>query len=320
MDELEGVLSGVKSAGIDIGHVVRKLDSEKDRNFLFNNELGEKFVLKIFNSATTREDVELMVAAMGVAGKALTVPRVILWGPHPMLFMVTKWVEGSTLSSLFSLNRSHHESLSVLRDIGREVGKMSVALSLLPAVPRKQRLIWNFENFRSVTVDSDFPELVKLVGPKLHELSNVNRQMCHYDMNDDNIVVSSEGMGIIDFGDVDVAPRITDLSLSICYVLINLFKEVESVDIGVLRRVVDSMVTGYREVVTDVSDHELKLCGYLVIARALMSLCIQAKSRAGNPDNATYLSVSDQGSRRMLSFVNLESKNISEFLNLFTEF
>jgi Ser/Thr protein kinase RdoA (MazF antagonist) len=82
MDELEGVLSGVKSAGIDIGHVVRKLDSEKDRNFLFNNELGEKFVLKIFNSATTREDVELMVAAMGVAGKALTVPRVILWGPH----------------------------------------------------------------------------------------------------------------------------------------------------------------------------------------------------------------------------------------------
>ena len=282
--------------------LIRELNSEKDRNFLFETSDKRLVVVKVFNPRSSREQVELMVDVMQASEKSVNVPKIIAWNDTPCLYMMSRFVEGETLSRS-SCFEDEEALIKLCSRIGVTVGRLSKSLESLEKKSRENPLIWNLKNFDSVVADSQYPELANRISGKLIPNLRLNEQLCHYDLNDDNIIVGEE-IGIIDFGDVDVAPRITDIAICLCYILINLFQRERSPGLPFIKRVVQSVLGNYRCVVDDTTEAELDLCATIVIARALMSLSIQSKNRAENPENAEYLSVSDKGCHNMLLFLS----------------
>ena len=296
------VPANFKAALRELGYewdVVTTLDSEKDVNFLLTCLNGEKIVVKIFQDST---DIDLMMHAMSLAfSSGLRCPRIITKESN---CVALSYIEGITLSRY-----GVKELLS--EEIGAAVGRLTLALSKC-VESRRSRLNWNFINFDSVTADSEFPAIRSLVSQRLEKLmaQRPSCQLCHYDLNDDNILLlPSGGIGFIDFGDVDTGPRVIDLALCICYILLN---QADPSSYGI---VINRVLSGYRSVI-NLSELELELCGTLVIARSLMSLSIQTSRIRTNANNSDYLGVSVTGNVKFLQYLSIGS-NLEYFFSIF---
>ncbi|GIL45555.1 hypothetical protein Vafri_2761 [Volvox africanus] len=60
-------------------------------------------------------------------------------------------------------------------------------------------------------------------GPRLSDPRVLPRQVCHADANDDNCVVSEDSgevVGLIDFGDMAIMPRVCEVGITMLYALI----------------------------------------------------------------------------------------------------
>ena len=338
IDSDDILVSELRIAGIKCSsfRVKQKLNSEKDLNFLCVMD-KELVVLKIFNSAMNEDDVILQLRAQTFASSIVRTPRVLFPDIDvdvvPKIFTnhmlaITEYVPGELLSSGCDFRIASCEFDNIMRKIGRLIAELNFGFARICLPARREKLIWNFTQFDAVVVNlgacldpavkSEFAELIPDVSQALqNELTNQNNwQLCHYDCNDDNILVTPDGeIGIIDFGDVDLGPRVTDIALSCCYVLVNVFQRNSLVTSADVRRTVGSLLGGFRTVV-EISETEQRLVGILVVSRAIMSICIQSSQRVANPSNAEYLSVSFEGCRKLLAFVRSES--LETFIHLFS--
>ena len=292
-------------------HKTERLVSEKDTNVLVKLQDGQKLVVKVFNPNTPIEDIELLEKAMKLASRSVLVPEIRQYLAHSRI-LVTQYIEGTLLSKAGRFTDS-----ALLFSIGRTVGLLSRSLEKFAMIDsmqsvRRQPLEWNFSNFRQATrpLLGSHAELVSSVQRELDRvLSQTAWQLCHYDLNDDNILITdSDEICIIDFGDVDIGPNITDISICLCYIVFGCIGDVDTV-----RKSIREVLTGFMSV-QPLTQQERSFIPTIIVARALMSMAIQLKNIALHPDNREYLSCS-LGSNQ--TFLRYYSHNKDVFHSFF---
>jgi Ser/Thr protein kinase RdoA (MazF antagonist) len=112
-------------------------------------------------------------------------------------------------------------------------------------------------------------------------MANLPRQVIHNDVNPYNVLVdktNGEITGIIDFGDLILAPRINDLAIALSY-------HVGKADGA---RLVRAGLAGFRRHV-QLTEAEMACLGTLVRIRLAMTVAITEWRSALRPDHAAYI-------------------------------
>ncbi len=128
-------------------------------------------------------------------------------------------------------------------------------------------------------VEYFFLQYSELVTPNLEQL---RKCVIHGDANDWN-VLTSEGLvsGIIDFADIVYSPLINDLAIAVTYAI---FDKADVIEPAL------SIISGYHSVLP-LRELEVKLLYYLIAARASITVCHAAKSKAdGLTEDYIYIS------------------------------
>jgi len=129
-------------------------------------------------------------------------------------------------------------------------------------------------------------------------------------LNDDNLILLENGgdIGIIDFGDIDVGPRIGDFAILCTYLICHS----RTITLDKVMDIISVTYRGYRcGVLEDISDAEITAIPILIICRSLMSTCIQTRNSKLHPENADYLQCSLRGNLNLLELV--DNVGVSEF-------
>ena len=214
-----------------------ELVSERDQNFRLKAGSGTSFVVKITGLAEDPVVTDFQIAALihlesrGVSG----VPRIVRTtsgksrgaivtedGTEICLRVVT-WLSGRLLCDV-------DVTPEIARRFGSRLAELDLALEGFSHEGENQSLLWdsqragdlrghlvhvNDKDVRSSVEDvlDDFDKLVKPV------LASLPRQVIHNDANDDNVLLDVDGdvSGIIDFGDMLMAPRVIDVSTAASY-------------------------------------------------------------------------------------------------------
>ncbi|HAM90620.1 MAG TPA: peptidase M23, partial [Rhodobacteraceae bacterium] len=222
-----------------------QLAGEYDLNFLAETLAGEGYILKVMRPGCNRELIEMQVSALAhVRDQPLAdlYPEVIatLQGVACVSCLDTDG-KPRLLWLLSRLpGRSYAQSAPKTRALAGDLGR---------AVGATDRV---FETFRHPALERDFkwhlmqalwikPELGVISDPDrrrllqdivadfsgvLGQLQNLPTQAVHNDINDYNILVSDEFCaprritGLIDLGDMCIAPRICDLAIAAAYVVL----------------------------------------------------------------------------------------------------
>ncbi|MGI9515626.1 MAG: aminotransferase class III-fold pyridoxal phosphate-dependent enzyme, partial [Pirellulaceae bacterium] len=224
-----------------------ELASERDQNFLITGVDDQQFVLKISNSAESREFLAGQNALLShVAGSVDFCPRVmttidgeeIVAVDHEESTWLTRLVSflpGRTMASL------NYYTPDLLSDLGDKLGQLDAALADFdhPAFHRdfhwdlaagpaviQQRLSMITDAVLNQHIDSFVSHFEKHTSPRLAGLS---RSVIHNDANDGNIVVAAPPpgqchsravAGLVDFGDAVFSWTVGNLSVAIAYAML----------------------------------------------------------------------------------------------------
>ena len=171
---------------------------------------------------------------------------------------------------------------------------------------------WNVLQTESLLSDLEFvdPELREIVRTLLLDvieilprLNSLPTQLIHNDANDNNVLVSDSGdIGIIDFGDIILAPRICGLAVACAYALKN--------DDDPILSILD-IVRGYH-CVAALTPPELEFLFPLIRARIATSIVMAAQQGAQNPTN-NYLQISQSTFVPVLTKLSTTSAELSHF-------
>ena len=223
-----------------------ELDGEYDLNFLAISSSRRPLILKIMREDCPKWLVEAQIAAMqhieGVA-KLSTTPKVFLnlkgqscievtddFGNIQFIW-VLEYIPGKCLAKL------RPKPLILIEEIGEALGATTTALSSYDNDKLNRSFKWNLlqagwidEHLNCIT-DKDRYETIKKISLNfskcLPQLKSFNRQVIQNDPNDYNILISGEYdekktlSGIIDFGDMCVAPSICELAIAGAYIVLD---------------------------------------------------------------------------------------------------
>jgi len=269
---------------------VDKLPSERDQNFLLTDDSGQQFVLKVANTAESRDFLEAQNAVLDyLAERVSFCPRVIgeIAEFRGHLVRLVTYLPGVPLAEI----KPHTPGL--LHDLGRKIGQLSHALADFdhPAVHRDFH--WDLANgnrvvneYAPLIADAKLRELVlKCRFEPAHEL---RRSTIHGDANDYNVLVDPETMtvsGLIDFGDMVYSYTVGDLAIAVAYVVLGE---------GDPRHVIRGYTSEFA-----LLDEEREALWPLVRLRLAMSVCIAAHQMRQQPENE-YLGISQKAIKKTL--------------------
>lgn len=138
-------------------------------------------------------------------------------------------------------------------------------------------------------VESILNEFKATLNASLH---NLVHQIIHGDLNEQNIIVRDtlngpEIVGLIDFGDVNKAPKIFELAILCCYM---------TLDSSIIDPIIipKYILNGYKSV-DKISQLEMKVLPICVMARLMQSLVLGAYSYMKDPKNDYVLCSSIKG-------------------------
>ena len=142
---------------------------------------------------------------------------------------------------------------------------------------------------------------VAKVAPVLDQLP---RQLIHGDANDFNVVVDDDDRvrGLIDFGDLMMAPKVCGLAIAAAYAM---FRQADPVR-GIL-----PLVAGYHEV-APLAPAELAVLEPLIRGRLATTLVMSAHEHHLQPDN-DYLLVSQADAWRVLQLLRAGSADLAHY-------
>ncbi len=286
---------------------VLELPSERDRNFRITDSDGARWVLKIAQADEERRLIELQNSVLQhlAQASAIPVPAVCStvdgelighWsdGARSHLVRMLTYLPGVPLASV------RPRSNALLRDLGRRLGQLDAALELYQDDTADRALKWDFRHAAAVLADH-----IPLIGdPAQRELVNqfheqfeqtlypllpdLRRSIIQNDANDHNVLVhdSLSGQsiaGLIDFGDIVHSYTVGEVAIAAAYAI---FGEADPA------ATMATITSGYHEQ-WPLTEAELSVVFPLVCLRLCMSVCISAKQKAEEPENA-YLSVSER--------------------------
>lgn len=270
---------------------VRALPGERDANFQISNA-NLTAVLKVCHPDEV-DHLRLQDRVLRSLQSTST-PRILhekeIASESGHVIRMVSWLEGEPWVDA-EIDRER------LRALGSVVAAVDRDLALIKLEPQEYRILqrpfrWNM--LQSADLDADLPliadaeireicraELENFRDSILPVLNTLPSQLIHNDANERNIIVNSQAVGLIDFGDLVIAPRIVGLATAIAYAATAMEDPVrESIPI----------VTGYH-LVSSLTPGELSLLWSLVRIRLVMSVVNAAAQSAADPDNE-YLLIS----------------------------
>jgi 4-aminobutyrate aminotransferase-like enzyme/Ser/Thr protein kinase RdoA (MazF antagonist) len=278
------------------------LPGERDLNARVRCADGRLVVLKLAAADVDSARLDLEDAVLRHGGRhalpvrtpSLLERRTIGVGDQPRVARVLTWIDGAPWTD-YSLRDID------LRGVGGAVAAVDAALADFdhPALAVPHR--WSMPAAGHLNVDpTQLPAecrefTVMALGRFRGELGTVlDRlpvQAIHNDANEHNVLVDGNGRpaGLIDFGDVDQAPRVCGLATVCAYAVLHASED--------LLAPVLALVAGYhREAPLTVA--EVEIVPGLIATRLAMSVVNAAQQGRDDPGNA-YLQVSQDAIRRV---------------------
>jgi 4-aminobutyrate aminotransferase-like enzyme/Ser/Thr protein kinase RdoA (MazF antagonist) len=300
-----------------VGRVLA-LPSERDQNFLIEDETRGAIVLKVANAAEQRMLLEAQQYVLGVlAARAVAVPRVVC-AEHGEPLVETDgsddrrhFVWAVTRLPGIPLANVTHRSPALVENVGRAIGRMMRSLEGVEHPALGREFHWDLTHGTEVvatrraliddaSVGAAIDRVLAMAEQRIVPVTaRLPRAAIHNDTNDHNILVAADDdatlapvervTGILDFGDMLYGWRIADLAIAAAYLML---------DAADPLAVIAALVRGAQTEIA-LEPSELESVFALACLRLAMSACIAAEQRRAKPENA-YLGVSQDAIRRTL--------------------
>jgi 4-aminobutyrate aminotransferase-like enzyme/Ser/Thr protein kinase RdoA (MazF antagonist) len=298
---------------------IRALPSERDQNFKISDSSSKEWVLKISNSDTPLESIQLQeditrhlnlrfnndTFPACPTGSTETFPHAKnekTGRSHPC--RIVPYREGTTWASYTPINSQHLEQLGVL------LGKMTQELQGFEHPGAHRHLQWDLLNAATVvregvdSITSSEERSLIMTSLKYYEKEAkekhqaCRRSIIHGDANDHNIVINhvnpeeSPQIALIDFGDAVHSSTINDLAIAMAYALFDAKDPLASAA---------KLVAAFHQEFP-LQEEEISLLPILMEMRLCTSLTQGAINHAANPDDP-YLIVSLEPARQLLRYL-----------------
>jgi hydroxylysine kinase len=279
----------------------RRLNSERDQNFLLRTPDGREYVLKIANPAESRKVTNLQTQALlhlAATDPGLPIPRVFP-AQNGAQELDIAFDDGSTrvvrlLSFVAGVPMHAVEASTALRrELGQCAARLAQGLRNFRHSAASHKLLWDLQHAAELrpligAVPADRRGLVEhhlgnFEARALPALSGQRRQPVHNDLNPHNIVVDPGNhariSGLIDFGDLTSTARVNDLAIAAAY------------------QVADSddpfaapceLIAAYHAV-TPLDPAEFDLLPDLIATRLVMTVVISSWRALRYPENRDYI-------------------------------
>jgi 4-aminobutyrate aminotransferase-like enzyme/Ser/Thr protein kinase RdoA (MazF antagonist)/murein DD-endopeptidase MepM/ murein hydrolase activator NlpD len=299
------------------------LPGELDHNFLAQQVCGSKCILKIMRPECpdwlikaqinviehlNNKDVELKVPKIWKSSVGTSFIRDVDWSGNERLIWVQSYIPGKCYAEI------KQKSTDISFDIGFTLGNIAQALSDYKDENLVRDFKWNLpgslwiKKHISVIGDTNRLKVVSKIIADFEEIlpkfSNLRQQTIHNDPNDYNILISGKKYqslnvsGMIDFGDICVAPRICDLSIAAAYIVL---------DNSQPEKMLAALVSGYNSIYP-LSVEEVDMVWRLLRMRLAVSVVNSTLLESKNSDDA-YITISQAPAWRFL-----ENSKINEGL------
>ena len=268
----------------------RRLPSERDINFLLTDDSDQRFVLKIANTAESRDFLQAQNAVLDYLSERVPFCQRVI---GEMAEFAGHFVRLVTYLPGVPLAEIKPHTAGLLQDLGQKLGQLSHALADFdhPAVHRDFH--WDLANgnriinlYAPLIEDADLHKLV--LKCRFEPTTELRRSVIHGDANDYNVLVDPESMtvsGLIDFGDMVYSYTVGDLAIALAYVVLG---EGDPRDV----------IAGFRSEF-GLLDEEREALWPLVRLRLAMSVCMAAHQQRQQPENE-YWGISQSAIKKTL--------------------
>jgi hydroxylysine kinase len=293
--------------------VARPLGSERDANFELRSPDGRTFLLKITHPGEAAEVTRFQTDCLlhlGAVDPTLPVPRMILTraGESAVRAGWAGIIRTTRLLSFLpgmSLHLAEREGAQ-RRRIGALLAALDRALGSFPGSLPKLDLIWDMGQAVSLCplvahvadpaeralIADRFDSFERIALPALATLPT---QPIHNDFNPHNLLVEPTDhrriSGVIDFGDLAVAPRVQDLAVAASYQVLEAAHPFETAA---------ETVAGYHAE-TPLSEPEIALLAELIPMRLALSITISNWRASLHRENRDYILRNAGNARRGLA-------------------
>lgn len=287
----------------------RSLPGERDCNFHVKTEEELEFVLKIAPAGEQWELLDLQhhaLAHLADQAPALALPRVrampgggaiaTITDDHGAMHFVRmlSYIPGR----LFAETRPHTAEL--LHSLGNMMGRLDLALQGFTHAAARRALKWDLQQAMWIRDYLHYIErparraiierfLAMFEAEVLPVLPTLRSGVIHNDANDYNVLVGEPGgihaghvVGVIDFGDMVLAPIICELAIAATYAMLGKADPLAAAA---------SVVAGYYEAFP-LTEAELSVLHPLICTRLCVSVVNSAYQRRVEPHNE-YLKISE---------------------------
>ncbi|MBB3808059.1 phosphotransferase [Pseudochelatococcus contaminans] len=308
------------------------MTAERDQNLRLTAADGQRWVMKVANSAEDREVTDFQTAALchverttpdlpvprvqrSVSGKTEVLAR--LSDGRCSVVRVLSWMDGLPLVHAPRSARQRRNLACCHARLGRAFAGFSHP-------GQEHYLQWDISNLDRVAplllyVEGD--DIRAMVAGVLTDfrreakpaLPDLRRQVIYNDLNFHNVLVDPYDpdriAGIIDFGDIIAAPLVNDLAVAASY---------QFGSAGVRADVAEFIAAYHRQL--PLTGNEIRLLPLLIEARLAMTLLITGYRAIRYPENADYILRNNMPARVALAEMRSRSpQDNAEWVNLALE-
>jgi len=296
------------------------LGSERDQNYLVREVSGDKYVLKIANSAEDESVTDFQVKALLHLEQQhpdISVPRVIRAKDERLHFRIRgdddrehsvrllSWLPGTLLGDVTPRPDVAHQLGLVLAELGRALRDFDHPASDYP-------LLWDIKQAGNlISVLGHVPDeewrsicrhrLERFVEHIEPRLGHCRSQVVFNDLNWGNVLADAEDTariaGIIDFGDIVKSPLVIDIAVACAYLCED--------DDAPLSDVLE-FLRGY-DSVTPIQPVEFELLPELILMRSIQTIVIASWRASRYPDNRKYIVRSVTRAQRTMAALGADS-------------
>ena len=284
---------------------LKKLNSERDKNFIINIDKKSTYVLKISNPEESIHLLKLQDIILKKLNKRSDIKNFIPKKIHSSIKIYKDELDRTCNVRILNFikgkmyaNVNHNKKLE--NSLGTLLGHLSKELQNLNDPYAIRKFEWDPSNIswinKEIQMFKNKNKKIIIKNLKEHNIfttkniNNLRFSLTHGDANNYNLVVNKNKVcGLLDYGDMIYAPTINDLAVSLSYALMN--KED-------LYSTLKNIVTSYHNIFQITFDEIFSLMT-LVKARLTITVVMAEKQRKKFPDNK-YLSISEKDAWRLL--------------------